>query len=316
MTARFGVRQSKARTGWKLCLLVVSSIAIFMGVLGLLFVFRADPAPAGWREVGTEPYARISNQLGVFGASAGSLVVGVLGLLGFGIWMTNRQRPAISGGLISGALLCLLLLIEKVGAPFMLLLLLMLPLGGFVAANSHFRRSPDNISLRRAAAIGIRAGLVAATAALVFAVPIALFVADQVNTEFAPMRDRFAPDVQLPRSAASTIVGWLVLSVLAAALSAIGGLIGGGMAKPGKALTGQQHSHTVFLYVDGQQQGPYTLDSITEWHKSGKLQPNDMIFSQGQWIPVASFFAVDAPTNGSPHSNLDELEAKSNGREP
>ena len=310
MTERTQIPPTKARTGWKICLLVVSSIAVLIGVLGVLYVFRADPRPAVWRELGMGyGYARMSNQLGAFGASAGSLVVGILGVLGFGIWITNRQWPAISGGLISGALLCLLLLIEKVGAPFMLLLMLVLPLGGFVAANSHFRKSLNKVSLGRAAAIGLRAGGVAATVALVFAVPIALFVAAQVNAEFAPMRDQFAPDVQLPRSAAGTIVGWLVLSLIAAALSALGGLIGGGVAKkPGKVLAAQQQSHTVFIHVNGQQHGPYTLDLVTEWHKSGTLQPNDMIFSQGQWIPVASFFAGDKPANGSPHSNLDELK--------
>jgi hypothetical protein len=71
------------------------------------------------------------------------------------------------------------------------------------------------------------------------------------------------------------------------------------------ATTRQKQSDALFIYVSGQQHGPYPLASIAEWHKSGNIQPNDMIFSRGQWVPIASFFTGDEAGNDSPHSDLD-----------
>ncbi len=59
-----------------------------------------------------------------------------------------------------------------------------------------------------------------------------------------------------------------------------------------------QQFHAILLLKDGQQHGPYSMTSIVEWYKSGKLSPNDWVCIQGtnDWTPITSFLRVNNPT--------------------
>jgi hypothetical protein len=95
-------------------------------------------------------------------------------------------------------------------------------------------------------------------------------------------------------------------------------LVGGVMSAVGfgikKTISPDQQRPGILLYRDGQQYGPYQMEAIMEWYKSGKLSEKDMVFVKGsnQWVPVASFLGMSNSTVTSPASNttasLDELE--------
>lgn len=81
-----------------------------------------------------------------------------------------------------------------------------------------------------------------------------------------------------------------------------------------KTISPDQQRPGILLYRDGQQYGPYQMEAIMEWYKSGKLSEKDVVFVEGsnQWVPVASFLGLNNSTVTSSASNttasLDELE--------
>lgn len=88
-----------------------------------------------------------------------------------------------------------------------------------------------------------------------------------------------------------------------------------------KSVPPHQQVQEIFLYHDGQQNGPYRMEAIMEWHKAGRLTENDRVCIKGsnQWVPVASFLGMNDSTLTSPASNttssLDELEKLASLRE-
>jgi len=207
----------KVRKGWKIPLLLASLIAIGVGILVPIFVFREARGPAD-----------ILNKASTLRGSSGALVVGIIGLLRCSFWTRMGQQAVIRGGLISGALLSLALL-TKVGVIYFL----MAPLGGFAAVKYRLQQSLNGVSLRQATSIGLRSGIVAAIVAFVLAVPVALFVNDRLNTAYASWASLDALGVfagrtpPMPFSTAGTMGGALALSILGVGLSALAGALCG-----------------------------------------------------------------------------------------
>lgn len=224
MTEQLQVPPTRARKGWKFLLLLVSLIFILEGILGMRFVSRDSE--------------RIMGLIGIFDVSAGTFVVGVIGLFRFSFWTAIGQRPVVRGGLIAAALLSYAMFLpRKAGVFWLVLLILMLPLGGFVAANSHFRQSLNNISLGLGAKIGMRSGLVAAIVVFVLTTPLSLF-REYISKNALYSSVYWMPDderAQLQAKFAFSFSGWLgdqilaflVLSILMVGLTSLGGLVRG-----------------------------------------------------------------------------------------
>jgi len=98
------------------------------------------------------------------------------------------------------------------------------------------------------------------------------------------------------------------------ALLIVGGVISAVGFGIKKTLSTDQQRPGILLYRDGEQYGPYQMEAIMEWYKSGKLSEKDMVFAKGsnQWVPVAFFLGMDNSIITTPASNttasLDDLE--------
>lgn len=220
MTEQIQATPNRDRKGWRILLFLVSLIFILEGILGMRFVSRNSE--------------RILSLIGIFDLSAGTFVVGVIGLFRFSFWTAIGQRPVVRGGLIAAALLSYAMFLpRKAGMFWLVLFILMLPLGGFAAANSHFRQSLNNVSLRLGAKIGMRSGLVAAIVVFVLTAPLSLFreyIAKNAlyySFYWQPDDIRAKYGFSFSDWLGSMIVGWLVFSLLAVGLTSLGGLFRG-----------------------------------------------------------------------------------------
>ena len=61
----------------------------------------------------------------------------------------------------------------------------------------------------------------------------------------------------------------------------------------------------IYIYRDGQQFGPFTLDQINQGLAAGQLLPNDFAFYEGlpQWIPLSQIQGVVVPGAGAEASS-------------
>jgi len=109
--------------------------------------------------------------------------------------------------------------------------------------------------------------------------------------------------------------------VFGVAIIFVGGIISAAGFLMKKVVPPHQQRQEIFLFHDGQQNGPYQMEAIMEWCKAGRLNENDRVCVKGsnQWVSVTSFLGMDdlAFTSATSHatSSLDQLEKLASLRE-
>ena len=200
---------------WKRRWRILAVVGLAGGLSGMFFILTRGTSEG-------------TSRLRPFELFAGAAVVGLIALLALGFWRGILQRPALAGGLVSGALFSFSLVVGHFSL-LPVLCLLLVPIGGALAARMSRATPTEEDSRRSGARIGALSGVIASLVAFGSGLPVALVINQVVADRFARKMMWFAPDVAashpelLSSSAAGEVGGVLFIALLVVGLGWLGG---------------------------------------------------------------------------------------------